>query len=340
MLLPIFPASGWATTDPGPASNRYPLSLPSHSSLCQDFDPIRRISQTCLSLSFSFSFSLCLPHSWRPFVFRWTTFVRYLLSSLSLSQSSTPLSFILSFKAPLYFLRGDEAESERLCEWIQRKESGDETFAAGRGRDETERRRGREKDGREKTRPRNKQASHQCAVGGTRFWKHVVFFFRLFSPLFHARFSLRIFSFCSSSIPVAYLSSRSFQNPHPSHLLFFFFFSFEANALSKNLERPMHVLGPSVFRSPTGTNAKNKIYVSSRSMISAHERSGRVSIALKSRIETIHFFSFFFLSFVLLSVTILSLFVCWLVFRMKLSSQRWSSQWTSHRNMIHNYIEI
>lgn len=114
-LLPIFPAGGWATTDPGPASNhRYPLpSRSSFLSLCRDFDPARRISQTCLSLPLS------------PFLFLSLT-LGALLSlgeppslDICLPLSSClnplpPLSFILSFKAPMYFLRCRDGIQERL----------------------------------------------------------------------------------------------------------------------------------------------------------------------------------------------------------------------------------
>lgn len=88
---------------------------------------------------------------------------------------------------------------------------------------------GEREKGREATRSRNKQASRQCAVGGTRLWKHVVpFFLAFFSPLFHARFSARFFFFVPSAIPLAYLFSRSFQNSHPFRLLFFGFSFFLA----------------------------------------------------------------------------------------------------------------
>lgn len=255
------------------------------------------LSNFCFSLSLSLSSSLTLPYSRHPFVSRWATslpsFVRYLLSSLSLSQFSTPPRFRSSFRSKrrCTFSAAEARQYPRdSAEFSVKSPHRGRNFRRRvRARWNRKKKREREREGKERpTRSRNKQASRQCAVGGTRPWKHVVSFFpRLFSPLFHARFSSHSFflSFLHSPPRLSFLAlvSELSSFPPPLFRLLLFlacsecaFGKFRDQCASSALKFSGH---------PPGCTRK-EIYVASRSMISAQERSGRVPIALKSRIET------------------------------------------------------
>lgn len=180
------------------------------------------LSNFCFSLSLSLSPSLTLPYSRHPFVSRWATslpsFVRYLLSSLSLSQFSTP-RFRSSFRSKrrCTFSAAEARQYPRgSAEFSVKSPHRGRNFRRRvRTRWNRKKKREREREGKERpTRSRNKQASRQCAVGGTRPWKHVVSFFpRLFSPLFHARFSSHSFflSFLHSPPPSPIFSRARFR---------------------------------------------------------------------------------------------------------------------------------
>lgn len=120
----------------------------------------------------------------------------------------------------LHFLRcGGEAESASEFT-VKSPQKGTKLSPSGENamepkEEEGERERGRgRKEG--PTLSRNKQASRQCAVGGTRPWKHVVpFFLAFFSPLFHARFSSR-FLFVPPPLPSSILSRARFRTLIPS----------------------------------------------------------------------------------------------------------------------------
>ena len=227
----------------------------------------------------------------------------------------------------MHFLRcGGEVESERLCEWIQRKEPNteDETFAVGQERDGTEKRRERKKEGERKDEKRDQlgrvisKRACQCTVGGTRsLGTHRLFFFLAFFPLFHARFSSRssFLSFLYSARPI-FPRARFGTLIHVS-LPRFLFSALATNAFSENLgnARP-RLLSFQVIH--TGANAESKIYVAFRSMISA-QKTRRSYCLWKVGLKRDLFFFPSFPSCYLAPSTLRRLSIR---FRTKLSSQR------------------